>query len=144
MISHSAQMGTWYQIRESNGDCSGDIWGGPQWYPWYQHSPEVDEFIPDGLSNARVDPLNSDHILQQRRTQYGWTGQQIYILNMICFNSVLQLAIDQARGYYLNLLYRYLSLTHHQSSRINASLHSTLKTLKDFAEQIRSQLVDLS
>ena len=48
-----------------------------------------------------------------------WTGQQISILNMICFNSVLQLAIDQARGYYLNLLYRYLSLTYQRLSSLH-------------------------
>jgi len=52
-----------------------------------------------------------------------------------------QFAIDTARSYYLHLLYRYMKLTNSDSSRLNASLHSILKTVKDYAELIRSQLV---
>ena len=63
-------------------------------------------------------------------------------VNMFSIKSTtFQLAIDTARGYYLHLLYRYLKLINQQSSKINASLHSVLKTVKDCAEEIRSQLV---
>ena len=50
-------------------------------------------------------------------------------------------AVDTARSYYLQLLYRYMKLTNTQSSRLNASLHSILKTVKDYGEAIRSQFV---
>ena len=49
--------------------------------------------------------------------------------------------VDAARSYYLQLLYRYMKLTNTQSSRLNASLHSILKTVKDYGEAIRSQFV---
>lgn len=54
-----------------------------------------------------------------------------------------QCAIDTARGYYLHLLFRYLKLVNQDSSKTNASLHIILKTFKDFAEEIRSQLVGM-
>jgi len=50
-------------------------------------------------------------------------------------------AVDAARSYYLQLLYRYMKLTNTESSRLNASLHSILKTVKDYGEAIRSQFV---
>ena len=49
--------------------------------------------------------------------------------------------IESARYEVRLLLYRYLKLINQQSSKINASLHSVLKTVKDCAEEIRSQLV---
>ena len=54
---------------------------------------------------------------------------------------LLQHKIDLARAHYLQLLFRYTKTANHESSRLNATLHRVLKTVKDFAEQIRCQVV---
>ena len=48
--------------------------------------------------------------------------------------------IDAARNYYQQLLFRYTKQTNSedQSSRLNATLHRALKTVKDYAENVRS------
>ena len=53
--------------------------------------------------------------------------------------SVLQEKVDKARNYYQQLLFRYTKETNaeDQSSRLNATLHRALKTVKDFGENIR-------
>ena len=48
-------------------------------------------------------------------------------------------AIDTARGYYLHLIDRYMKLDRNQSSKINASLHSALKTVKDLGDLFRTK-----
>ena len=52
----------------------------------------------------------------------------------------IQEKIDTARNYYQQLLFRYTKETNpdDQSSRLNATLHRALKTVKDYAENIRS------
>ena len=55
-----------------------------------------------------------------------------------------QCAIDTARVYYLQLLYRYMQKhSNNQGSKIKASLHGVLKIVKDFGEAMRSQSVDV-
>ena len=53
-----------------------------------------------------------------------------------------QCAIDTARGYYLHILHRYMELVRNESSKINASLQSALKTIKDFGEEMRAKSVE--
>ena len=50
---------------------------------------------------------------------------------------LLQHKIDLARAHYLH----YTKTANHESSWLNATLHRVLKTVKDFAEQIRCQVV---
>ena len=50
-------------------------------------------------------------------------------------------AIDAARGYYLHLLYRYMKLNSNQGSEINGSIHTVLKIVKDFGEEMRNLFI---
>jgi len=51
-------------------------------------------------------------------------------------------AVDAARIYYLQLLHRYIKLSSSQGSKINSSLHTVLKIVKDFGEEMRSKSVE--
>ena len=50
-------------------------------------------------------------------------------------------AIDAARLHYLHLLYRYIQYSN-QGSKIKGSLHTVLKIVKDFGEEMRSKSVE--
>ena len=50
-------------------------------------------------------------------------------------------AIDAARVYYLHLLYRYMKLNSNQGSEINCSVHTVLKIVKDFGEEMRNLFI---
>lgn len=73
-------------------------------------------------------------------------GHVLIILIIICLYSrdgmlmKKQEKIDTARNYYQQLLFRYTRETspEDQSTRLNATLHRALKTVKDFSENIRA------
>ena len=55
---------------------------------------------------------------------------------------MFQDAVDLARNYYSKLMFLYIKETRPhsaESSRLNATLHRTLKTVRDLAEDIRYQ-----
>merc|ERR1719300_1261063 len=72
-------------------------------------------------------------------------GHVLIIMVVICLYSrdgmlmKKQEKVDKARNYYQQLLFRYTKETNaeDQSSRLNATLHRALKTVKDFGENIR-------
>ena len=53
---------------------------------------------------------------------------------------IFQHKVDAARNHYQQLLFRYMKKTNpeDQCSRLMATLNRALKTVKDFAEKIRS------
>jgi len=72
-------------------------------------------------------------------------GHVLIIMVILCLYSrdgmmmKKQEKVDKARNYYQQLLFRYIKETNgeDQSSRLNATLHRALKTVKDFGENIR-------
>jgi len=73
-------------------------------------------------------------------------GHVLMVLILICLYSrdgmlmKKQEKIDSARNFYQQLLYRFIKGTNPEdaSSRLNATLHRALKTVKDFGEKMRS------
>ena len=79
------------------------------------------------------------YIYNNKTTEYNYTSQCLNLnIQLLC---LFQRKIDLARAHYLQLLFRYTKTMGSGSSRLNATLHRVLKTVKDFAEQMRSQVV---
>ena len=58
-----------------------------------------------------------------------------------CCKTNFQTQIDRARNHYHQLLFVYIKATRSESSRLNASLHKAMKTVKDVAEYTRSHVL---
>lgn len=104
------------------------------------------------LNQQSLSPYLSDSMAQDlfefvaNFSQLEIPGHVFIILIIICLYSrdgmlmKKQEKIDTARNHYQQLLFRYTRETspEDQSSRLNATLHRALKTIKDFSENIRS------
>ena len=53
----------------------------------------------------------------------------------------MQEQIDSARNYYRQLMFLYIKESHPASSRLNATLHKILKTVRDTAEHVREKVL---
>ena len=51
--------------------------------------------------------------------------------------SQIQDQVDDARNSYCRLMFLFIKDRFPESSRLNATLHKVLKTVRDFAEQVR-------
>ena len=104
------------------------------------------KIISDCCLNNRAQHPGTSHYFADACLYFleGWNTDgkpgNIIFSNMIMF-SLFQDQVDHARNYYRRLMFLFIKDRIPDSSRLNATLHRVLKTVRDFAEHIRSVLM---